>query len=101
MQNKASLDFFGELHHCGKKILADIGGVAAKIATDLRFRKGDDGRDVEGGIDVYGIIRGYWRRQLLSYRTITFWGGFDNGSMNPNESKVVKCILVIKGRAVC
>ncbi|KAK0649694.1 hypothetical protein B0T16DRAFT_136083 [Cercophora newfieldiana] len=77
--------FFATPHNGGNRMLVGIGGIAARIALDLGFQKGDNIIEMlrDGGL-FSDMMQELWRQQLLAYNIVTFWGSLD--SIVPRES---------------
>jgi hypothetical protein len=62
-------------------MLLNIGGVVAKIATELGFQKGDDTlKTLKDGNIFTDILQEHWRHRLLDYNIVSFWGAYDDVS---------------------
>ncbi|KAK5652162.1 hypothetical protein OQA88_10804 [Cercophora sp. LCS_1] len=77
--------FFATPHNGGNRMLVGIGGIAARIATDLGFQKGDNIIEMlRDGSLFSDMMQELWRQQLLTYNIVTFWGALDG--IVPRES---------------
>lgn len=74
--------FFATPHHGGDRMLVSLGGLAAKIAIGLGFKKGDNVLETlkDGGI-FSDFMGEHWRHQLEKYQIVSFWGALDGVSL--------------------
>jgi hypothetical protein len=69
---------FATPHEGGDRKLVSLGGVAAKIATNLGFQKRGNVIEVlKTGSMFSDIMHEHWRHQLEEYNIISFWGSTD------------------------
>ncbi|KAI8721955.1 NACHT domain-containing protein [Fusarium sp. LHS14.1] len=79
------LAFFATPHDGGKQSLVNIGKIAAKIALELGFQRGDNILEtLKSGSMFSDLMHEHWRHRLLQYPIVSFWGAFD--TVVPRES---------------
>jgi hypothetical protein len=72
------LAFFATPHDGGKQSLVNIGKIAAKIALELGFQKGDNILEtLKSGSMFSDLMHEHWRHRLLEYPIVSFWGALD------------------------
>ncbi|KAI6086287.1 hypothetical protein F4821DRAFT_238882 [Hypoxylon rubiginosum] len=75
----SGLIFFATPHNGGDQMLVTLGGLAAKMAKSLGFRKGDNlVKVLESGNMFSDIMSEHFRHQLLAYDIVSFWGASDD-----------------------
>lgn len=73
------LAFFATPHDGGKQSLVNIGQIAAKIALNLGFQKGDNILEtLKDGSMFSDLMHEHWKQRLLEYPIVSFWGTLDN-----------------------
>ncbi|KAL2689915.1 hypothetical protein Neosp_003979 [[Neocosmospora] mangrovei] len=72
------LAFFATPHDGGKQSLVNIGQIAAKIALNLGFQKGDNILEtLKEGSMFSDLMHEHWKQRLLEYPIVSFWGALD------------------------
>lgn len=72
------LAFFATPHDGGRQSLVNIGKIAAKIALELGFQKGDNILEtLRSGSMFSDLMYEHWRHRLLEYPIVSFWGALD------------------------
>ncbi|RMJ16727.1 hypothetical protein CDV36_003631 [Fusarium kuroshium] len=79
------LAFFATPHDGGRQSLVNIGQIAAKIALNLGFQRGDNILEtLREGSMFSDLMHEHWKQRLLEYPIVSFWGTLDN--IVPRES---------------